>query len=175
MPLPRAARVNRRWRFLMLRSLVLALKGHNKSAQGIALGACEAGTSRQVIMEVMTVDEIQQQQSEGDKPKGDKPDGKPRFPLLERGARERWGLRRQLRQTLIERMSQGLTDIQAGPAQASVAARMILAASKINLSNITATIRAETHTDLERRMTELEQQQAAYESKNSWTPNPWAK
>ena len=108
-------------------------------------------------------------------PEGDKPAGKPRYPLLERAVRERWGLSRQLRQTLIERTSQGLTDIQAGPAQASVAARTILAASKINLSNITATIRAETHTDLERRMTEIEQQQAANESKNSWTPNPWAK
>ena len=112
------------------------------------------------------MDEIEQPPEEGGTVK------RPRNRLLERAVSERWAIDRELRRTLIELMRQSLEDIQAGPTQVSTAAKTILAASKINLSNIGATIQADRHTDLERRVTELEQQLDVNQPKEPWTPSP---
>jgi hypothetical protein len=83
---------------------------------------------------------------------------KPRYPLLERAKRERWRIPAELRRAMAERMGQLMQDARASRQQVCAAANAILSASKINQSNIRATIAAEDFTELDRRMTAIEKQ-----------------
>jgi hypothetical protein len=78
--------------------------------------------------------------------------------LVKRAQRERWGIPRALRRPLIERLSEIVRDPMTEPQEMISAARTILSASKINLDNISAALKVEDYTDLERRITALEQQ-----------------
>jgi hypothetical protein len=75
---------------------------------------------------------------------------------VERALRERWAIPKALRRPLIERLGQIVQDPEAGPREVTAAARAILSASKINLENISVTIKAREHEDLEGRIMELE-------------------
>ena len=54
-------------------------------------------------------------------------------------------------------MGEIVRDPLTGPQEVISAARAVLSASKINLDNISVAINAEEYTDLERRVTEVEQ------------------
>jgi hypothetical protein len=71
-------------------------------------------------------------------------------PLVKRTTRE-------LPWPLAERLGLIVQDCKGGSSRAVAAARGLLSASKLNLDNISATIKADDHTDLERRLTALEQ------------------
>jgi hypothetical protein len=76
--------------------------------------------------------------------------------LLARAIRERWGIKRAVRGRLLERLKQCIDDLDSGRADVDRAARTMLGASKNNLSNIEATMKAEKHTELEWRLLEVE-------------------
>jgi hypothetical protein len=88
--------------------------------------------------------------------------------LVARAQHEHWGIPRDLRRPLIDRLGEIVRDPTTGPRDVISAARAILSASKINLDNISAAIKADQHTVLERRMTELEQSLEKRESPGSW-------
>jgi hypothetical protein len=94
--------------------------------------------------------------------------------LLERAVRERWVIGRDVRRAVIERMKQIVADPVAQRSEACEAAKLILEASKLNLANIVATIRADHHTDLDRRMTEIEREIKARKGEAMYQPNPWS-
>ena len=89
-------------------------------------------------------------------------------PLVKRATRERWRIPRDLRGPLVGRLNLIAHDCKAGSSGSVAAARGLLSASKLNLDNISATIKADDHTDLERRMTELEQIVEQRKSQPSW-------
>jgi len=78
--------------------------------------------------------------------------------LVERALRERWRIPKAMRGTLIERLGRIVDDAGSGPREVTSAAKAILTASKINLQNITVSIKAHEHDELEDRMTEIERQ-----------------
>jgi hypothetical protein len=88
--------------------------------------------------------------------------------LVKRATRERWRIPRNLRGPLVGRLNLIAQDCKAGSSGSVAAARGLLSASKLNLDNISATIKADDHTDLERRMTELEQIVEQRKSEPSW-------
>jgi hypothetical protein len=89
-------------------------------------------------------------------------------PLVKRATRERWRIPRELRGPLVERLGLIVQDCQAGSSRAVAAARAVLSASKLNLENISATIKADDYTDLERRITALEQDLDKSDSSPKW-------
>ena len=89
-------------------------------------------------------------------------------PLVKRATRERWRIPRELRGPLVERLGLIVQDCKAGSSRTVAAARGLLSASKLNLDNISATIKADEHTDLERRITELEQSVGKGDSSPKW-------
>jgi hypothetical protein len=89
-------------------------------------------------------------------------------PLVKRATRECWRIPQELRGPLVERLSLIVQDCKAGSSGSVAAARGLLSASKLNIDNISATIKADNHTDLERRMTEIEQILEQRKSEPSW-------
>ena len=89
--------------------------------------------------------------------------------LVERAMRERWVISESLRRSLMVRLGQIVEEKSgAGSREVISAAKTILAASKINLENVSAIIKAEKHADLEPRMDEIEQELQA----RGWQGNP---
>jgi DNA polymerase II large subunit len=76
--------------------------------------------------------------------------------LIERALRERWPIPRAIRKPLIERLNEVVQDTDSSPREVVSAAKAILAASKLNLETITATIKAQEHEELVARLGELE-------------------
>jgi hypothetical protein len=76
--------------------------------------------------------------------------------LVERALRERWAIPREVRASLIERLGKIVQDSEASPRDVTAAGRAILAASKINLDHISATIKARTHEEIDCRLEEVE-------------------
>jgi hypothetical protein len=64
----------------------------------------------------------------------------------------------ELRQPVMERTRQIVEHPTSQLTEVCAAAKTFLAASKINLSNIGATIQADKHMELERRMTAIERE-----------------
>src|SRR3954454_24852638 len=76
--------------------------------------------------------------------------------LVERALRERWPIPKALRGPLIDRLARIVQDPEASPREATSAAKAILTASRLNLETITATIKAQEHEELVRRLEEIE-------------------
>ena len=76
--------------------------------------------------------------------------------LVARVLRERWHIPKAMRETLIGRLGRILEADESGPREIISAARAILSASKINLDNISVSIKAIEELELEARVTELE-------------------
>jgi hypothetical protein len=76
--------------------------------------------------------------------------------LAERALRERWPIPKAIRGPLIDRLAGIVSNPGASPREATAAARAILAASKINVDLIGATIKAREHEELATRVSELE-------------------
>ena len=87
--------------------------------------------------------------------------------LTARALRERWAIPQAMRRALMERLCEIVKDTDVAPREVISAARAVFSASKINLANISASIKAETHEDLERRMTKIEQ--AIEAKKRGWS------
>ena len=81
--------------------------------------------------------------------------------LVERALRERWPIPSAIRKPLIERLAEIVEDTASSPREVISAAKAILSASKLNLENITATIKAREHEDLVERVAELERRSEA--------------
>jgi hypothetical protein len=101
-------------------------------------------------------------------PEGDKQPVTRVSPLVKRAARERWRIPQELRGPLVQRLGLIVQDCKAGSSRSVAAARGLLSASKLNLDNISATIKANEHTDLERRITAIEQSLGENDSRPSW-------
>jgi hypothetical protein len=71
--------------------------------------------------------------------------------------RERWVIPTAVRRSLMPRLGRVLEEPTAGHREVISAAKAILAASKINLENVSATIKAERHAVLDPRIDGLEQ------------------
>ncbi len=76
--------------------------------------------------------------------------------LAERALRERWPIPRAIRRPLIERLYEIVEDTASSPREVTSAAKAILAASKLNLEAIAATMKAREHEELIQRVAELE-------------------
>jgi hypothetical protein len=76
--------------------------------------------------------------------------------MVARALRERWHIPKAMRGTLIDRLGRILEADESGPREIISAARAILSASKINLDNISVSIKAIEELELEARVTELE-------------------
>jgi hypothetical protein len=61
-----------------------------------------------------------------------------------------------MRGSLIDRLGGILEDAGSGPREVTSAAKVILSASKINLANVSAAVKAIEQLDLEARITEIE-------------------
>ena len=85
----------------------------------------------------------------------DKKDG-PR--LMERVKRERWDIPGSLRRPIIDRLVQIIHDDTSPNREVLAAVSAVLAASKINLANISLMMKVHEYEDLERRITELERE-----------------
>jgi hypothetical protein len=84
---------------------------------------------------------------------------KPRRPrLMARTMREQWAIPNSLRQPLVERLGQIVSDPEAPHRDVLSAASSILTASKINLANIALSIKVQTHEELEHRMKDIERE-----------------
>jgi predicted RND superfamily exporter protein len=81
--------------------------------------------------------------------------------LMERALHERWEIPDAVRGPLMKRLSVIVQDPSSAPREVLAAAGVLLAASKINLAHIATSINAERHEELEQRMTEIEQLNAA--------------
>ena len=68
-----------------------------------------------------------------------------------RALRERWHIPKAMRETLIDRLGRILEADESGPREIISAARAILSASKINLDNISVSIKAIEELELEAR------------------------
>lgn len=90
--------------------------------------------------------------------------------LAARALRESWPVPDEIRGPLINRLAIIALDKETSPREATSATKAILAASKLNLEAITATIRAEEHEELVARVDELESKLAAGPQKEgpSW-------
>jgi hypothetical protein len=93
------------------------------------------------------------EKSSGNGGVADKKDG-PRF--MDRAKRERWDIPGSLRGPIIDRLVQIIHDDTAPNREVLSAVSAILAASKINLANISLTLKVHEYEELERRITELE-------------------
>ena len=85
---------------------------------------------------------------------GRTPHRRPR--LMERAMRERWAIPGSLRLPLVERLSEIVRDPEAPHRDVLSAVSAILTASKINLANISLSIKVQRHEELEERVTEIE-------------------
>ena len=77
---------------------------------------------------------------------------------MSRAIRERWPIPQALRRPLIERLANVVQDPAASPREVVSAARAVLAASKINLEGIAATIKAREFEESGKEIEELRQQ-----------------
>jgi hypothetical protein len=82
--------------------------------------------------------------------------------LVKRANRERWPIPRELRRPLAARLGAFVQDITASRGESVSAARGLMSASKQNLDTIPAAVKALHVEELDRRMTELEQDVEAY-------------
>src|SRR5262245_50931393 len=76
--------------------------------------------------------------------------------LVERALREHWPIPEESRGPLVRRLLGIVLDREASPREVTSAARAILAASKLNLESVAATMRAQEHEELIARVEELE-------------------
>jgi hypothetical protein len=89
---------------------------------------------------------------------------------VERALRERWRIPKRMRGSLINRLGRILDDAGAGAREVTSAARAILAASKVNLENVSVAAKMIEQRDLEARMTEIERMIAErHESREAYT------
>jgi hypothetical protein len=82
--------------------------------------------------------------------------------LVERALREDWPIPPALRPKLIKRLSKIIQDKTASPREITSACKVVLSASRINLELIGVVIAAQTHEELEGRLTELEKRTAKH-------------
>ena len=95
------------------------------------------------------------EESAGDREVTDKKEG-PR--LMERAKRERWHIPGSSRGPMIDRLIRIIDDESSPNREVLAAVGALLAASKINLANISLMIKVHEYEELEQRMTELESQ-----------------
>ncbi len=75
---------------------------------------------------------------------------------MDQAIHERWVIPGSLRLPLVERLGEIVHDPKAPHREVLSAVSAILKASKINLANITLTMKVQTHEEFEDRVTEIE-------------------
>jgi hypothetical protein len=85
--------------------------------------------------------------------------------LMERALRERWPIPKAIRKPLIDRLYEIVEDTGSSPREVTSAAKAILAASKLNLESITATMKAQEREELIERLAELERRAESHQGR----------
>jgi hypothetical protein len=85
--------------------------------------------------------------------------------LTERAMRERWPIPKAIRKPLIDRLYEIVEDTGSIPREVTSAAKAILAASKLNLESITATMKAQEREELIERLAELERRAESHQGR----------
>lgn len=93
--------------------------------------------------------------------------------LMQRAVRERWPISKSLRASAMKCLHQIIDDTSVEPRDCTSAVRAALAASRLNHENVTVTIKASRHLDLERKLKEIqawvEKRKANPNDQRSWT------